>query len=74
MQRDRPVSAHLEVETYTWGVLPEPFRSGTIDESVARELSWARTELASSGSSGTLPDPSTLPKGQERVFADQGPS
>lgn len=45
IQRERPVSAHLEVETYTWGVLPEPFRSGTVDAAVARELAWVRTEL-----------------------------
>jgi sugar phosphate isomerase/epimerase len=45
IQRARPVSAHLEVETYTWGVLPEPFRSGTVDEAVARELAWVRREL-----------------------------
>jgi len=45
LQRQQPVSAHLEVETYTWDVLPEPFRSGTVDEAVARELAWARTEL-----------------------------
>ncbi|MEO8309854.1 MAG: metabolite traffic protein EboE [Caldimonas sp.] len=47
IQRARPVSKHLEVETYTWGVLPEPFRSGTVDEAVARELAWVRTELRS---------------------------
>jgi sugar phosphate isomerase/epimerase len=46
LQRARPVSAHLEVETYTWGVLPEPFRSGSVDEAVARELAWVREELA----------------------------
>ncbi len=46
MQRTEPVSAHLEVETYTWGVLPEPFRSGGVDEAVARELAWVREELA----------------------------
>jgi sugar phosphate isomerase/epimerase len=46
MHRARPVSAHLEVETYTWAVLPEPFRSGTVDEAVARELAWVRTELS----------------------------
>jgi len=45
LQRTRPVSSHLEVETYTWAVLPEAFRSGTVDEAVARELAWARTEL-----------------------------
>ncbi len=45
IHRASPVSAHLEVETYTWGVLPEPFRSGTVDEAVARELAWVRSEL-----------------------------
>jgi hypothetical protein len=45
IQRARPVSMHLEVETYTWGVLPEPFRSGPVDEAVARELSWVLEEL-----------------------------
>lgn len=46
IHRAQPVSSHLEVETYTWGVLPEPFRSGTVDEAVARELAWVRSELA----------------------------
>jgi sugar phosphate isomerase/epimerase len=45
IHRARPVSAHLEVETYTWDVLPEPFRSGSVDEAVARELAWVQTEL-----------------------------
>jgi hypothetical protein len=47
MQRASAISAHLEVETYTWDVLPEAFRSGTVDEAVARELNWVRAELAS---------------------------
>jgi sugar phosphate isomerase/epimerase len=47
IHREQPVSSHLEVETYTWGVLPEPFRTGTVDEAVARELAWVRGELAS---------------------------
>ena len=45
IHRASAVSAHLEVETYTWGVLPEAFRSGTVDEAVARELQWVRKEL-----------------------------
>jgi hypothetical protein len=47
IQRARPLSAHLEVETYTWDVLPEPFRSGPVDAAVARELAWVQAELAS---------------------------
>ena len=45
IHRESPVSSHLEVETYTWDVLPEPFRSGSVDEAVARELAWVRAEL-----------------------------
>lgn len=47
LHRMAPLSTHLEVETYTWNVLPEPFRSGPVDEAVARELDWVRRELAS---------------------------
>jgi len=45
IHREKAVSAHLEVETYTWDVLPEPFRSGSVDEAVARELAWVQAEL-----------------------------
>jgi hypothetical protein len=33
-----PDCPHLEVETYTWDVLPEAFRNVPIDEAIAREL------------------------------------
>jgi hypothetical protein len=42
----RPQSAHLEVETYTWDVLPERYKDGDIVDYVARELNWVRTRLA----------------------------
>lgn len=45
VQRTAPVSAHLEVETYTWDVLPEAFRGSSVDAAVARELAWVQTEL-----------------------------
>jgi len=44
--RRRPVSPHLEVETYTWGVLPPEYRSGGVDRAIARELAWVLSELA----------------------------
>ncbi len=47
IQRAAPVSAHLEVETYTWDVLPEALRSGGVDAAVARELAWVQAELTS---------------------------
>lgn len=36
----KPISPHLEVETYTWSVLPAKFRNDDIVSSVARELEW----------------------------------
>ncbi|MCI0545957.1 MAG: metabolite traffic protein EboE, partial [Candidatus Rokubacteria bacterium] len=36
---------HLEVETYTWDVLPEAFRREDIAAAVARELRWVLGEL-----------------------------
>ena len=44
--RAAPISAHLEVETYTFEVLPEALRVGGVEEAIARELAWARERLA----------------------------
>jgi hypothetical protein len=44
-QRARPFTQHLEVETYTWDVLPEEHRAVPVAEAIARELAWARAEL-----------------------------
>ena len=41
-----PISDHLEVETYTWNVLPEHLRAGGMDQAIARELTWVREELS----------------------------
>lgn len=41
-----PVSSHLEVETYTWNVLPEQYRSQTMDAAILRELQWVRDRLS----------------------------
>jgi hypothetical protein len=42
IHQQRPFTGHLEVETYTWEVLPEPLRL-PIDESIIRELEWVKT-------------------------------
>ena len=44
-QRASPVAPHLEVETYTWGVLPEEDRQGDLAHNIAREIEWTRREL-----------------------------
>jgi hypothetical protein len=41
--RRSPVSQHIEVETYTWSVLPDELRSLPIHQAVARELDWTRS-------------------------------
>jgi sugar phosphate isomerase/epimerase len=46
LHRREPISAHLEVETYTWDVLPERYRQVDVASAVARELAWAIEQLA----------------------------
>lgn len=38
--RQSPYCQHLEVETYTFDVLPDNLTCGTIGESISREISW----------------------------------
>ncbi len=45
LHHEDPVSAHLEVETYTWDVLPEAYRKLDLSSAIARELNWVKSEL-----------------------------
>ena len=45
LHRLTPVSSHLEVETYTWGVLPPEHRGTDMVTEIARELQWVRQFL-----------------------------
>src|SRR5690606_34774151 len=40
-----PISSHLEVETYTWDVLPEHYRQVEVASAIARELAWVVEQL-----------------------------
>jgi sugar phosphate isomerase/epimerase len=40
------VSTCLEVETYTWDVLPPEYRTSDVFTAITRELAWVRTQLA----------------------------
>jgi len=40
-----PLSRHLEVETYTWDMLPDSLKTGDIVDYVCRELDWVRGQL-----------------------------
>ncbi|MDE2166952.1 MAG: metabolite traffic protein EboE [Alphaproteobacteria bacterium] len=41
----RPLSRQLEIETYTWDVLPDTLKTGDIVDYVCRELEWVRGQL-----------------------------
>jgi len=45
LQREEPVSEHLEVETYTWDVLPPEYRSEDVVDAIVRELQWVTSVL-----------------------------
>jgi len=44
-QQAAPVSRHLEVETYTWNVLPPDLAEASPADSIAREIDWVRRRL-----------------------------
>jgi hypothetical protein len=45
LHRKLPLSTHLEIETYTWDVLPDHLKTGDIVDYVSRELDWVRSQL-----------------------------
>jgi hypothetical protein len=45
LHRARPIAPHLEVETYTWSVLPPELRGTSIDADIAREFAWVLERL-----------------------------
>ncbi len=48
--RDHPGSCHhLEMETYTWGVLPGELKSQSVVDQLCREYDWTLAELAERG-------------------------
>jgi sugar phosphate isomerase/epimerase len=43
--RNQFIAPHLEIETYTWDVLPSELRQGSRAGAIAREMEWALAEL-----------------------------
>lgn len=41
-----PLSRQLEIETYTWDVLPDSLKTGDIVDYVCREIEWVRGQLS----------------------------
>ncbi|QXU42893.1 metabolite traffic protein EboE [Pedobacter sp. D749] len=44
LQKNNPFTAHLEVETYTWEVLPTALKA-PLNDSIIRELAWVKNLL-----------------------------
>ena len=40
---------HIEMETYTWEVLPEAMRSGTVVDQLVREYDWTLDQMRGRG-------------------------
>lgn len=45
LHRTEPISRHLEVETYTWNVLPAHLRGESMETDITRELEWVLDRL-----------------------------
>jgi hypothetical protein len=60
MHRAMPLSRQVEIETYTWDVLPDEFKTGDIVEYVSREIEWARSELLAGASTSAAAPPAHL--------------
>jgi hypothetical protein len=45
VHKQTPLSAQLEIETYTWDVLPSHLKTGDIVDYVCRELDWVKGQL-----------------------------
>ena len=46
IHRLSPVTQQLEVETYTWDVLPQRYQSVDVNSAIARELFWVKEQLS----------------------------
>jgi hypothetical protein len=49
LQKDPGLCSHLEMETYTWSVLPEALKSRDVADQIAAEYQWTLKELANQG-------------------------
>ncbi len=47
--KSKPLSRQLEIETYTWDMLPENLKTGDIVDYICREIDWVRGQLVGAG-------------------------
>jgi hypothetical protein len=53
VHKEQPLSPQLEIETYTWDVLPDELKTGDIVEYVCRELDWVKSQLVGAPAAAT---------------------
>jgi hypothetical protein len=49
LQAQPSLCSHLEMETYTWAVLPEPLRSLDVVDQIVAEYDWTLRQLTAHG-------------------------
>ena len=49
LQSNPEICSHLEMETYTWDVLPPELKSQSVVEQLAQEYEWTLRELGKRG-------------------------
>ncbi|MGC1497449.1 MAG: metabolite traffic protein EboE [Sulfitobacter sp.] len=45
IHKETPISPHLEIETYTWDILPASARGATVAQDIVREMHWVLDQL-----------------------------
>src|SRR5579872_1614412 len=51
LHRADPLSTQVEIETYTWDVLPQHLKTGNIVDYIVKELEWVEAQLHRAGDS-----------------------
>ncbi len=64
LHRAAPIAPHLEVETYTWAVLPAGLRGASIEADIARELAWVLERLGAAPGSAPGSAPALTRRGE----------
>lgn len=45
LHKKAPISRHLEIETYTWDILPKTVRGKSVSADISKEFSWVLEQL-----------------------------
>jgi hypothetical protein len=57
LQKQAQLCSHLEMETYTWAVLPEPLKTRDVTDQLVAEYEWTLEKLTAVGLAGQTTNP-----------------